>query len=240
MTALKTIDQLFDQIEYFPMQIDLNKHLFRYYKQLEIHANLFSIYQSDDVDESLLGLETMQGLANSKLFQYDQFPQGILNSETEFKFNILNAFKLYVMLQQAIKQKVNFNFDVVSAYERLDRFFKPLTTAPDEDDLRVNKRALERSPELQHTHKTPSVLPSILLLLCMIAAILLMIFSSGMMSLIFQACLYGCSFLIARSMLSADQDLSSEEDVEQNNIYAVQLDYFFEKNHHQQAKINPQ
>lgn len=240
MTTLKTIDQLFDQIEYFPMQIDLNQHLFRYYKQLEIHANLFSVYQIDDVDGSLVGLETMKGLASSKLFQDHKFPQGILNSQAEFKFNILNAFKLYVMLQEAIKQKVNFNFDVISAYERLDQFFKPLTTAPDEDDLRVNKRALERSPELQHTHKTPSMLPSILLLLCMIGAILLMIFTSGITSLFFQACLYGFSFLIARSMISENKDLYAEESTEKNNIYAVQLDYFFEKNHNKQAKINPQ
>lgn len=163
----------------------------------------------------------MKSLSTSKVFQYSKFPQGILIAQSEFKLNILNAFKLYVLLQEHISKKVNFNFELVSAYERLDLFFKALNTPPNDEDLRVNQRELERNPESQQGHKKPSILPVVLLLLSIIVAILLMIFTSGIASLIFQACLYGFSFLMAKSMMFENQHSDDQENNLQSNVYAM-------------------
>lgn len=105
MTTIKTVDQLFDAIEYYPMQIDLNKHLFRYYKQLEDYPDFYSNYQYDYIDGQLITFETIKKLAVLDIFQDRKLSQDLLNVQDEFKFNVLNAFKLYVLLQENMKKK---------------------------------------------------------------------------------------------------------------------------------------
>lgn len=130
---------------------------------------------------------------------------------------------------------MNLGNELALVYERLDQFFKVLNNPPDKEDFRVNKRDLGQYAELKQAQNKLSIIPVVLLLLSMITAIILMPFTSGIASLIFQACLYGFSFLMAKSMMSENRHSIAQEKSE-NDSYAQELDYSFEKYHLEHQK----
>lgn len=233
-------NQLFSGIEYYPTQIDLNRNLYNFYKQLQLHSQDYEKYQNILIDQSIVNRQILADFASSPIFKFRKFPQEILNQQEDVKLNVLNAFKLYLILQENIKRKVIFSDELLASYQKLDNYFSELKEKP-EIDLEVVEATHEneaQSGEKVATHKGQIFLV-VLMLSCTLGALGLTLFTSGTGSLILQACLYGLSFLLSRGLVKPDQ-IKDVTDTRKANVFAIKLHHFFEQFMPEVQKINPQ
>lgn len=239
MNAQIVNNTYFDEIEYYPLQMDLDKNIYLYYQQLENHPQFFSIYKEVYLDDDLISKEVLNAFATSSIFESQKFPDEILKDHMNFRFNILNAFKLYVMLQESIKLKKELDIVLMECYQKLDHFFNALKSAPQELDLRTNKREIVPETVIKNTD-FQGLTPTVLMLVAILIALYLMVFSSGLFSLICQAFLYGFIFLMAKSLRGESSNHRQAKDDHVSVLYTMHLDYFFEKYGLKHSKENPQ
>lgn len=123
MTTTTITNQLFEDVEYYPTQIDLNPNLFRFYKQLQLNPENYDSFKACYIDETIVNRDALSAFATSSIFKFRKFPQDILNQPDESRLNILNAFKLYLMLQENLKRDVVFSESLLKTYAKLDTYF---------------------------------------------------------------------------------------------------------------------
>ena len=225
---MNIFDQYIQKLEYYPSQLDLDKNIFRFYKQQEHATQFLAIYENTYVEPKLFNHEDLIQFLQSEPFNYRKIPIQILQQKAEFELNVLNVFKIYVMIQDHLKQKVVFSDRILSTYQHLDEFFSELKKQPLAMDSRVNKRELFFDKQIAQVHKENNIVPIVIMLCCSLIALYLTLFTSSTLSLVVQAILYGVSFLIAKMMIPQSTDSGLDKNSEIQNSYLIKLDAFFE------------
>lgn len=240
MKPQNIFDQYVDKLEYYPSQLDLHRHIFKYYTQQERAPQFLSIYDQVWLAPNIFTHDHLMQFLQAEPFQRIKIPAQISQLDGEFKLNILSAFKIYSMIQNNLKRKVEFTPDVMTAYQRLDTLFTELKEQPSSEDLRENKRQVDTAEPIERVAEKSGMAWVIILMICLVISVCLTLFTSGKMTLFFQAVCSGLIFAVAKILLNkSQQPIYNDRDSVQNQ-YLRQLDYFYEKMLLKQNKQNPQ
>lgn len=227
-------ERFIDAIEFYPNQLDLNKNVLRYYNETQLNADFFSIYQDLYIDSQVFSksdfMQCVQNILCTQLLdQQKAMAMKLSECSEKFQMNILLSFKIYLMLQEY--RKINRAFKTEQdeqIYVHLDHFFETLKIEPSPIDTRQNKREIV----LPQTNAAPIIF----ICIASLSALGLMFFTSGILSSIIQACLYGGVFISARAASSGGKKREGTS----MNHYLIQMDCFLETIHNSNnQKVNP-
>ena len=227
---MNKFDQYIQKLEYYPSQLNLDKNIFRYFVQLERAPQFFSVYDDVYIEPALFTHADLIEMLQAEPFKFRKIPSYISNPIENYTLNILSAFKIYTMLQGFIHKKVELSPHVLTAYTRLDYFFKDLLKSPEKKNLSVNKRKPSNQEGIEPVIKTESNSGLLwLCIICILLSIFMVLFTDGIIKIIFQGFCFGLVMILSKTMMtgSAEPDFNDSRSIQ--DLYLQNLDYFFEK-----------